>query len=48
MWFSALIMMATFLGKLGLVKWFSQNIEFAIGHAGVSWSGGLQTYKITY
>ena len=36
MWFSALIMMATFLGKLGLVKWFSQNIGFAIGHAGVS------------
>ena len=48
MWFSALIMMATFLGKLGLVKWFSQNIEFAIGHAGVSWVGAVAILTLIY
>lgn len=48
MWFSVLIMMATFLGKLGLVKWFSQNIEFAIGHAGVSWVGAVAILTLIY
>ncbi|MEN9782824.1 MAG: hypothetical protein RJA24_167, partial [Pseudomonadota bacterium] len=28
-WFAALVMMATFLGKLGLITWFSQSIKEA-------------------
>ena len=30
-WFSALVMMATFLNKLGLITWFSGVLENSIG-----------------
>ncbi|MBV7435004.1 anion permease [Cardiobacteriaceae bacterium TAE3-ERU3] len=36
-WFSALIMMATFLNKLGLVTWFANNMQAAIGSLGQGW-----------
>jgi len=36
-WFAALVMMATFLGKLGLISWFSQTIQSAISHLGLGW-----------
>jgi len=36
-WFSALVMMATFLNKLGLIQWFSLQVEHQIADLGVSW-----------
>jgi divalent anion:Na+ symporter, DASS family len=36
-WFAALVMMATFLGNLGLTKWFSQSIQGGITHMGLDW-----------
>ncbi len=36
-WFSALVMMATFLNKLGLVGWFSSVVESNIAHFGFDW-----------
>ena len=36
-WFAALVMMATFLGKLGLVSWFSVSIKDSISHMGLGW-----------
>lgn len=36
-WFSALVMMATFLNKLGLVAWFSGVVESNIDHLGFDW-----------
>ena len=37
-WFSALVMMATFLNKLGLVRWFSTLVESNIEHLGFDWA----------
>jgi DASS family divalent anion:Na+ symporter len=36
-WFAALVMMATFLGNLGLTKWFSQSIQGGITQMGLDW-----------
>ncbi len=36
-WFSALVMMATFLNKLGLITWFSQIMELYIDTLGLGW-----------
>ncbi len=35
-WFSSLVMMATFLNKLGIIKWFSQMVETSIQHWGLT------------
>lgn len=40
-WFSALVMMATFLNKLGLIAWFSGNIKESIGRLGLGWQGTI-------
>jgi len=37
-WFSALVMMATFLNKLGLVSWFSSVVESNIEQLGFNWA----------
>ncbi|MGJ8647777.1 MAG: anion permease [Marinomonas colpomeniae] len=37
-WFSALVMMATFLNKLGLVQWFSSVVESNIEQLGFNWA----------
>jgi DASS family divalent anion:Na+ symporter len=37
-WFSALVMMATFLNKLGLVQWFSSVVESNIEQLGFDWA----------
>ena len=37
MWFAALVMMATFLGRLGLTKWFSETIQGGITEMGLDW-----------
>lgn len=36
-WFSTLVMLATFLGKLGLIQWFSKNIETIIHDLKINW-----------
>jgi DASS family divalent anion:Na+ symporter len=36
-WFSALVMMATFLNKLGLIGWFSTSIKHGIDGLGLGW-----------
>ncbi|KZE83641.1 divalent anion:Na+ symporter, DASS family [Myroides marinus] len=36
-WFAALVMMAGFLGKLGLVSWLATTVGTGIGGLGLSW-----------
>jgi len=38
-WFAALVMMATFLNKLGLIAWFSTLVQNGILHLGLGWAG---------
>lgn len=47
-WFGALIMMASFLNKLGLVEWFSGNIESAIAMTGFGWVGAVVILTLVY
>lgn len=47
-WFSALIMMATYLNKLGLVAWFSSSIEGVIGSFGLSWVWAVLILTLVY
>ncbi|AGB81043.1 anion transporter [Serratia sp. FGI94] len=47
-WFSALVMMATYLGKLGLINWLSQTVGAGIAHMGMSWVGGTLLLTLVY
>lgn len=47
-WFGALIMMASYLNKLGLVGWFSSNIESMIDVIGVGWIGAVVILTLVY
>lgn len=47
-WFAALVMMATFLGKLGMVDWLSQTVGAGITKMGMSWIGGIIVLVIVY
>lgn len=47
-WFSALVMMATFLGKLGLVGWFSLTIQTGITSLGLGWVSGTVILVLIY
>ena len=47
-WFGALIMMASYLSKLGLIDWFSQSIETMIGTTGVGWVGAAAILTLVY
>ncbi|AWH88964.1 DASS family sodium-coupled anion symporter [Limnobaculum parvum] len=47
-WFSALVMMATFLGKLGLIDWLSQTVGGAIDNLGIGWIGGTILLTLVY
>ncbi len=47
-WFGALIMMASYLNKLGLISWFSDNIESMIGMIGVGWVGAVVILTLVY
>ncbi len=40
-WFSALVMMAAFLNKLGLIAWFSNSIKGTIGDLGLDSTGAM-------
>ncbi len=47
-WFAALVMMATYLGKLGLIGWLSQTVGAGIDHMGMSWIGGTILLTLVY
>ncbi len=47
-WFGALVMMANYLNKLGLISWFSSSIESAIGLTGVGWMGAVAILTLVY
>ena len=39
-WFAALVMMANFLNKLGLISWLSDSMQGGIAHMGLGWEAG--------
>ncbi len=41
-------MMATFLGKLGLIAWFSQSIQTGITGLGLGWMGATAVLVLIY
>ena len=47
-WFGALVMMATFLNKLGLITWFAKSIETGIGSLGLGWMGASALLMLAY
>lgn len=47
-WFAALVMMASFLGKLGLVSWLAQTVGTGINHLGVNWIVGTLILLLVY
>ena len=47
-WFAALVMMATFLGKLGLIKWLSLSLGAGIDQMGLSWMSGMLVIVLVY
>jgi divalent anion:Na+ symporter, DASS family len=47
-WFSALVMMATYLNKLGLIAWLSKSIELHIGGLGLGWFGACSLLMLAY
>lgn len=47
-WFAALVMMATYLNKLGLIAWFSVVLEDSIAHLGLGWVGASTLLLLAY
>lgn len=47
-WFAALVMMADFLGKLGLVSWLANTVGSGIGNLGLSWYTGTLILLLIY
>ncbi|MCS4533070.1 anion permease [Neisseria montereyensis] len=47
-WFAALVMMATFLNKLGLITWFSGVLESNIQQLGLGWVGASTLLLLAY
>ena len=47
-WFAALVMMATYLNKLGLIKWFSELIESNISSLGIGWELSVAILVLVY
>ncbi|ASK28099.1 DASS family sodium-coupled anion symporter [Neisseria chenwenguii] len=47
-WFAALVMMATFLNKLGLIGWFSTMLQTGIEHTGMGWAGASALLLLAY
>lgn len=47
-WFAALVMMATFLNKLGLISWFSDALKTGIEHTGMGWMGASVLLLLVY
>ncbi len=47
-WFGALVMMADFLNKLGLVAWFSDSLKVGITQLGLGWPAAVTLLLLTY
>ena len=47
-WFSALVMMATFLNKLGLIAWFSTSLQGGIESLGMNWLAAATLLTLVY
>lgn len=47
-WFAALIMMATYLSKLGLISWFSGAIQSMVAQMGVGSIGAMAILTLVY
>ncbi len=47
-WFAALVMMASYLQKLGLIKWFSGVIESNISSLGLGWELAVLILVVVY
>jgi DASS family divalent anion:Na+ symporter len=47
-WFAALVMMASYLKKLGLIHWFSKVIESNIASIGVGWELAVFILVVVY
>jgi DASS family divalent anion:Na+ symporter len=45
-WFAALVMMATYLGQLGLIQWFTGQVESAF--TGFGWVPGVLGLSLIY
>lgn len=47
-WFGVLVMMATYLSKLGLIGWFSEQIKLGISGLGFGWVGAVMILTLVY
>lgn len=47
-WFAALVMMASFLNKLGLVAWLSTSLQAGILQLGLNWVGATALLVLVY
>jgi DASS family divalent anion:Na+ symporter len=47
-WFSGLVMMATFLNKLGVIAWFSDSLQNSIGGLGLHWTYSATLLLLAY
>lgn len=47
-WFAALVMMASFLNKLGLVAWLSTSLQTGILQLGLNWVGATALLVLVY
>ncbi|ATD64648.1 DASS family sodium-coupled anion symporter [Neisseria weixii] len=47
-WFAALVMMANFLNKLGLIGWLSDYLQAGISGMGLDWAGGCALLVAAY
>jgi DASS family divalent anion:Na+ symporter len=47
-WFAALVMMATFLNKLGLISWLAESLRGGIQAMGLNWVWGCASLALAY
>jgi len=47
-WFSSLVMMATFLNKLGVIAWFSKMVQTSIADWGLGWVAAAAILILIY
>lgn len=47
-WFAALIGMATFLNKFGLISWFSENVVTIVNSMGLAWQPAFLVIVLLY
>ncbi len=47
-WFAALVMMASFLGKLGVIAWLSASVSSFVAGLGLGWIGAMVLLVLVY